>query len=431
VAAAFLAGRELWREPEPPPSPSPGVTIAVAHIPDNLVAVPSAPALYDESERRWEPLDPDEALGLVRSALAREAGGPLLQALVRKPEMLLSHERLLSRWMESVEEVLDETALPLPLPVKTRPFNLMRYEVTCGQYLEFLEDVTATPEKLLSQQELVALWSDTPPTDADADEWHWLAQTYLDIWWNAVAQHQRKRLQERMPPDAPAPEIARPSWARLPLAPEHGVWLLVPPSWVVEVTADERVLWAMPAEPNLPVTEVSWFDARAFARWASDRLAMRLVLPTELEWQRAFHRGHPYESDREPGWRYPWGYEPRDWACNNLNYWESYRADATPSLLSVNTHFPGDETMRRDEQIYSMAGNAAEWMANAQYRREGDGPFIAEESERGGDRPTKARLGGGSFRKGIADCSLDKLVTRSKTERPPDAGFRLLVRDLH
>lgn len=63
-------------------------------------------------------------------------------------------------------------------------------------------------------------------------------------------------------------------------------------------------------EENFPVTNVSYYDALRYARWAGKRL------PTEEEWEKAARGGFFLDGDAvrkerntEPDRLYPWGYE--------------------------------------------------------------------------------------------------------------------------
>ncbi len=64
-------------------------------------------------------------------------------------------------------------------------------------------------------------------------------------------------------------------------------------------------------QPNRPRTDVDWYEAVAYCRWISARLALpedAIRLPTELEWEKAA-RG-------ENGLRYPWGEKYRSGFAN-------------------------------------------------------------------------------------------------------------------
>jgi formylglycine-generating enzyme required for sulfatase activity len=117
--------------------------------------------------------------------------------------------------------------------------------------------------------------------------------------------------------------------------------------------------------PNRPVVGVSWFEARAFCRWASEAgwaPAGRVIsLPTEEEWEYAARgagkHGRPYAwGNEEPGSEervraaYGWG------------------SDAPESATPVGA-FPSGHSPKR---VWDLAGNVWEWTA-CRWRDEGKG----------------------------------------------------------
>ena len=102
--------------------------------------------------------------------------------------------------------------------VYLRPFALASRPVTCGQYIEFIEDNGYAREHL---------WLDEGAAMVKSEGWH--APMY---------------------------------WTRC-----DGIWR-------VSTMHGERDV-----DPNEPVTNISFFEAEAYARWAGARL------PTEFEWE--------------------------------------------------------------------------------------------------------------------------------------------------
>lgn len=102
------------------------------------------------------------------------------------------------------------------------------------------------------------------------------------------------------------------------------------------------------SDGSLPITGVTWFDARAYCRYASGRL------PTEAEWEKAA-RG------RE-GREYPWGDEA---ACDRAN-WGNF--DGEGPCAEVNPGFPvavGRYASGASPYgILDLAGNVWEWVAD-------------------------------------------------------------------
>ena len=98
---------------------------------------------------------------------------------------------------------------------------------------------------------------------------------------------------------------------------------------------------------NVPVTFVSWYDARAYCRWRAEREGAPIRLPTEAEWEKAA-RG-------ADGRFYPWGDRFDPTFCHMK---DSRPYFAQPEPLGG---FPLDES---PYGVRSMAGAVREWCAD-------------------------------------------------------------------
>jgi formylglycine-generating enzyme required for sulfatase activity len=103
---------------------------------------------------------------------------------------------------------------------------------------------------------------------------------------------------------------------------------------------------------DLPVAWISWHAASAFCEWAGRELGGRIVLPTEVMWEKAA-RG-------AGGRRYPWGDEIDPGRAN-------YSSRAVPIGRLVDGRVPVCSYTPRGDSPFGcadMAGNVWEWCAD-------------------------------------------------------------------
>ena len=106
-----------------------------------------------------------------------------------------------------------------------------------------------------------------------------------------------------------------------------------------------------PASASEPVTQVSWNDAQAYAKWADKRL------PTEAEWEYAARGG----VDQSP---YVWGRELRPGGHPVANWWQG----SFPEQDTGEDGFRGRAPVGRFEPngfgLVDVTGNVWEWCAD-------------------------------------------------------------------
>jgi formylglycine-generating enzyme required for sulfatase activity len=159
-----------------------------------------------------------------------------------------------------------------------------------------------------------------------------------------------------------------------------------------------------PGRESLPVTNVTFDDARAFADWRSRRDGARYRLPSEDEWEYAATGGSPRA--------YPWG---ERWSQGYANL-----AGAGPAPV-------GSFTLGRTAQgVEDMIGNVWEWTSSEAAMYKGNDRTVLDKADKG-----KLVVRGGSYE---SRPDGDEPVTATSRRwvarefRSPVLGFRL-VRD--
>jgi len=166
-------------------------------------------------------------------------------------------------------------------------------------------------------------------------------------------------------------------------------------------------------DPDHPVTQVSWNDARAFAAWAGGRL------PTEAEWEHAARGG----LGDVP---YPWGtQEPDDAAFLPCNIWQGRFPERNTGADGYRATAPARSFAPNGYGLYHTVGNVWEWTAD---------PFRIPSLKKAARARAAAMRGyrvakGGSFLCHRSYCWRYRIAARtgnSSDSATPHMGFRLV-----
>ena len=178
---------------------------------------------------------------------------------------------------------------------------------------------------------------------------------------------------------------------------------------------------------NLPVTQISWYDALAYARWVGKRL------PTEAEFEYAMRGGKNNQV-------YSWGNQNVDNGKTQGNFWQGVFPYSNTSDDGYEYLSPVGSFAPNAFGLYDMAGNVWEWTSDwysPTYYQELESSKSVVYNPKGPDRSKeffneKARskvIRGGSFLCNQSWCSGYRNSRRMRVS--PDSalqhlGFRLV-----
>ena len=168
---------------------------------------------------------------------------------------------------------------------------------------------------------------------------------------------------------------------------------------------------------NLPVVQISWFDAMAYCKWAGKRL------PTEAEWEYAARGGKENE-------KYFWGNEDIEAGKPKANTWQGSFPNKNTDWDKFDRAAPVKSYKPNSYGLYDMAGNVWEWCAD--WYDENYFKTVASVISSNPKGPSqsidpmeptvpKKVVRGGSFLCNASYCKGYRLSSRMKTS--PDTGL--------
>jgi formylglycine-generating enzyme required for sulfatase activity len=167
--------------------------------------------------------------------------------------------------------------------------------------------------------------------------------------------------------------------------------------------------------PSYPKVNVTWYEARAYAEWLSEKSRQGIIyrLPSEAEWEYAARGGPGGE-----GLLFGWGNEITPQHAN-YDAARSFRRSKTSSrskAIAETEKYPAGKF-----ELYGMHGNVAEWVADC-YHPYTPHPSNGEAVEKG---EILGIVRGGSYISPPEDLRCAARQEFRKSRRAAHVGFRV------
>lgn len=203
-------------------------------------------------------------------------------------------------------------------------------------------------------------------------------------------------------------------------APEHLV-KIISPFWISEAEISTGVyhqfglaltaqqdIFADPANYNVPVTDIDWFDACNFCNWLSGLFPdYDFRLPHEVEWE--------YAAKANSQFQYPW----------QSNYISDSLANYNRTLnrlVCVNSYM----NVKNPYGLLNLAGNAAEWCYNTEFAYKKDNMNLKIDQDPG-DSTSDRAVRGGSFLSSKWECRSTARYFIAPNSKKKHVGFKIVM----
>lgn len=162
-------------------------------------------------------------------------------------------------------------------------------------------------------------------------------------------------------------------------------------------------------DPDMPVANISYNQARDFATKLYNLTALPFRLPTEAEWEYAARGG-----SRPEGFTFAGGNKPDEVA------WYAANSGGKPHPVGSKESSTANLKLPTSDDLFNMSGNVAEWTST---------PFRPYDKAIAPVNPNALTVRGGSFESEPYELTVTHRDPMLPADKSPAVGFRLVIAD--